>query len=59
MATGEAVELGGWHNNSMAADSAPGAALDALDVCAGVCYCVECTAAAAPGAGRLVAHGVE
>jgi hypothetical protein len=28
MAPGEAVELGGWHSNSLAADSAPGAALD-------------------------------
>jgi hypothetical protein len=56
---GEAVELGGWRSNSMAADSAPGTALDALDVCAGVCCRVECTAAVAPSAGRLVAHGVE
>jgi hypothetical protein len=59
MAPSEAVELGGWHSNSLAADSAPGVALDALDVCTGVCYAAECTAAAAPGAGRLVAHGVE
>jgi hypothetical protein len=58
MAPGEAVELGGWHSNSLAADSAPGAALDVLDVCAGVCYRAECTAAA-PGVGRLVARGVE
>jgi hypothetical protein len=58
MAPGEAVELGGWRNNSQATDSAPGAALDSLDVCAGVCCRAECTAAA-PGAGRLVAHGVE
>jgi hypothetical protein len=58
MAPGEAVGLGGWRSNSLAVDSAPGAALDALDVCAGVCYRVECTAAA-PGAGRLVARGVE
>jgi hypothetical protein len=56
---GEAVELGGWRSNSLAADKAPGAALDALDVCAGLCYRTECTAAAAPGAGRLVARGVE
>jgi hypothetical protein len=54
----EAVELGGWRSNSLAVDSAPGTALDALDICAGVCCHVECTAAA-PGAGRLVAHGVE
>jgi hypothetical protein len=58
MAPGEAVELGGWHSNSLAADSAPGIALDALDVYAGVCCCAECTAAA-PGAGRLEARGVE
>jgi hypothetical protein len=58
MAPGEAVELGGWRSNSLAADNAPGVALDALDVCAGVCCRAECTAAA-PGAGRLVAHGVE
>jgi hypothetical protein len=58
MAPGEAVELGGWHNNSLAADSAPGAALDALDICAGVCCRAEC-AAVAPGAGRLVACGVD
>jgi hypothetical protein len=59
MAPGEAVELGGWHSNSLAADSAPGIALGALDVCVGVCGHAECTAAAAPGAGRLVARGVE
>jgi hypothetical protein len=52
MAPREAVELGGWHNNSLAADSAPGAALDALDVCVGVCCRAECTAAAAPGVER-------
>jgi hypothetical protein len=57
MAPGEAVELGGWRSNSLAADSTPGATLDALDVCAGVCYRAECTAAA-PG-GRLVARSVE
>jgi hypothetical protein len=54
----EAVELGGWRRNSLAADSAPGAALDTLDVCAGVCYRAECIAAT-PGVGRLVARGVE
>jgi hypothetical protein len=59
MAPGEAVEQGGWRSNSLAADSAPGATLDAMDVCAGVCCHVECTVAAAPGAGRLVARGVE
>jgi hypothetical protein len=59
MAPSEAVELGGWRSNSLAADSAPGVALGAMDVCAGVCCRAECTATAAPGAGRLVARGVE
>jgi hypothetical protein len=59
MAPGEAMELGGWHNNSLAADSAPGVALDALDVCAGVCCRIERPTTAAPGAGRLEARGVE
>jgi hypothetical protein len=58
MAPSEAVELGGWRSNSLAADKAPGAALDALDVYAGVCYRVKRTAAA-PGAGRLEARGME
>jgi hypothetical protein len=30
MAPGEAVELGGWRSNSLAADNAPGAALDGV-----------------------------
>jgi hypothetical protein len=59
MAPREAMELGGWRSNSLATDSALGIALDALNVCVGVCCRVECTAAAAPGAGRLVARGVE
>ena len=58
MAPGEAVELGGWRSNSLAADKAPGAALDALDVCVGVCCHAERTVAA-PGAGWLDARGVE
>jgi hypothetical protein len=58
MAPGEAVELGGWRSNSLAADKAPGAALNALDVYAGVCCRAERTVAA-PGAGRLEARGVE
>jgi hypothetical protein len=58
MAPGEAVELGGWCNNSLAANSAPGAALDALDACAGVCCHAERTAAAL-GAGQLEARGME
>jgi hypothetical protein len=32
MAPGEAVELGGWRNNSLAADNAPGDALDGVRV---------------------------
>jgi hypothetical protein len=59
MAPGEAMERGGWRNKSLAADSALGVALDTLDVCAGVCCRAECTAVVAPGAGRLVARGVE
>jgi hypothetical protein len=55
----EAMELEGRHSNSLAADSAPGTALDILGVCAGVCCHAECTTAAALGTGRLVARGVE
>jgi hypothetical protein len=58
MAPSEAMELGGSRSNSLAADSAPGTALDTLDVCAGMCCRAECTAVAAPGVGRLVASGV-
>jgi hypothetical protein len=49
----------GWCSNSLAADSALGATLDVLDVCARVCCRTECTAVAAPGVRRLVALGVE
>jgi hypothetical protein len=55
---GEAVELGGWRSNSLATEKASGAALNALDVCAGVCCRAERTTAA-PGVGRLEARGVE
>jgi hypothetical protein len=59
MAPGEAVELGGWRNNSLAVDNALGAALDrAQDVCAGVCYCVARTIVTL-GAGRLEPLGME
>jgi hypothetical protein len=58
MAPGEAVELGGWRSSSLAADSAPGAALDALDVCARVCYRADRTTTA-PGTGKSVARYVE
>jgi hypothetical protein len=59
MAPGEAMELEGWRSNSLAADNVPSIALGALDVCVGVCGRAECTVAAASGAGRLVARGVE
>jgi hypothetical protein len=59
MAPGEAVELGGCRNNSMAADNAPEDALDGVrDVCATVCYRAACTAGVT-GAGRLGTCGVE
>jgi hypothetical protein len=58
MAPGEAVELRGLRSNSLAADKAPGAALDALDVYTCVCCCVACIAAA-PVAGRLELRGME
>jgi hypothetical protein len=59
MAPGEAVELGGYRNNSLAADNAPGDALDGVrDVCAAVCYLAACTTGV-PGTGRLGTYGVE
>jgi hypothetical protein len=59
MAPGEAVELGGCRNNSLAADNAPGVALDGVrDVCAAVCCRAACTAAV-PSIGRLGTSGVE
>jgi hypothetical protein len=59
MASDEAVELGGWHSNSLAADNAPGTALDGVrDTCAGVCCRTACTAAA-PDTGRLDTRGME
>jgi hypothetical protein len=59
MAPSEAVELGGCHNNSLAADNAPGVALDGLqDVCTAVCCCAACTTAV-PGTGWLGTCGVE
>jgi hypothetical protein len=59
MAPGEAVELGGCRNNSLAADNAPGDALDGVrDVCATVCCRAACIAGVT-GAGRLGACGVE
>jgi hypothetical protein len=59
MAPGEAVELGGCHNNSLAADNTPGDALDGVrDVCATVCCRAVCTAGVT-GVGRLGTCGVE
>jgi hypothetical protein len=58
-APGDAVELGGCRNNSLAADNAPGDALDGVrDVCTTVCCRAACTAGVT-GAGRLRACGVE
>jgi hypothetical protein len=49
MAPGEAVELGGCRNNSLAADNALGDALDGVrDVCSAV-YCRAACTAAVPG----------
>jgi hypothetical protein len=59
MALGEAVELGGCRNNSLAADNAPGVALDGVrDVCIAVC-CREACTAVVPDTGRLGTCGVE
>jgi hypothetical protein len=58
MAPGEAVELGGWRSNSLAAVKAPCTSLDAMDVCVGVCCHAERTIVAL-GAGRLETRGVE
>jgi hypothetical protein len=59
MAPGEAVELGGCRSNSLAADNAPGATLDAVrDVCADVCYRAACKVAV-PDTGQLGTCGVE
>jgi hypothetical protein len=59
MAPSEAVELGGCRNNSLAADNAPGDALDGVwDVCAAVCCRAACTTVV-PGTGRLGTCGVE
>jgi hypothetical protein len=59
IALGEAAELGGCRNNSLAADSAPGEALDGVwDVCAAVCCRAACTAVV-PGTRRLGTCGVE
>jgi hypothetical protein len=59
MAPGEAVELRGCRSNSLAADNAPGAALDGVrDVCVVVCCRAACTAAV-PDTGQLGTCGVE
>jgi hypothetical protein len=59
MAPGEAVELGGCRNNSLAADNAPGDALNGVrDICAAVCCRAACTTTM-PGTGWLGACGVE
>jgi hypothetical protein len=59
MAPGEAMELGGCRNDSLAADNAPEVALDGVrDVCAAVCCRAECTTEV-PAIGRLGTCGVE
>jgi hypothetical protein len=59
MAPSEAVELGECRNNSLAADNAPGDALDGVrDVCTAVCYRSACTAGVT-GAGRWGTCSVE
>jgi hypothetical protein len=59
MAHGEAVELGGCRNNSLAADNAPGDALDGVrNVCATTCCRAACIAGVL-GTGRLGTCGVE
>jgi hypothetical protein len=53
------VQLGRCRNNFLAADNAPGYALDGVrDVCTTVCCRAACTAGVT-GAGRLGACGVE
>jgi hypothetical protein len=59
MAPGEVVELGGCRNNSLAADNAPGDALDGVwDVCTAMCFRAACTAGVL-GTGRPGTGGVE
>jgi hypothetical protein len=59
MAPGDAVELRVWRTNSLAADSAVGAALDGVrDAYAGVCCCTACMAAV-PESGRSGTRGAE
>ena len=59
IAPGEAVELGGCRNNSLAANNAPRVALDGVwDVCAAVCCRASCTAEV-PGTRRLGTCGME
>jgi hypothetical protein len=59
MAPGEAVELGGCRNNSLATDNASGDTLDGVwDVCATVCCRAACTTGVT-GARRLGACGVD
>jgi hypothetical protein len=59
MAPSEAVELGGWRSNSLAADNVPGAAVDGVrDICAPICCRAACTTAV-PDTGQLGTCGVE
>jgi hypothetical protein len=54
MAPDEVVELGGLRSNSLATGKAPGAALDALDVCTCVCCCVLHSVHSSNTGGRAV-----
>jgi hypothetical protein len=59
MASDDAVELGGWRSNSLAIDSAVGAALDGVrDACAGVGCCTTYTTAVLES-GRSGTHDAE
>jgi hypothetical protein len=59
MGPGEAMELGGCRNNSLATDNATGDALDGVrDVCTAVCCRAACTAGV-PSTGRPGTCGVE
>jgi hypothetical protein len=59
MAPGEAVELGGCRNNSMAAVNAPGVTLDGARDVRVVVYCRAACTAAAPSTGRFGTCDVE
>jgi hypothetical protein len=59
MAPGEAVELGGCRNSSLAADNAPEDALDGVQNVCAVVYCRATCTSVVTGTGRLGTCGVE